>query len=139
MTLVRYNPLNNFVSGTFGDMIENFIREGAKGQEAYTPAVDIFKNENSIELHLYTPGISKENIKIDLNEDLLSISGERNLTEELKKNATQIESKYGTFKRSFKLSKDINIEKIDASYDNGILKVTLPINPKKEARVIKVN
>ncbi|MBL3655078.1 Hsp20/alpha crystallin family protein [Fulvivirga sediminis] len=139
MTLVRYNPLNNFVSGTFGDMIENFIREGAKGQETYTPAVDIFKNENSIELHLYTPGISKEDIKIDLSEDLLNISGERSLGEELRKSATQIESKYGSFKRSFKLSKEINIEKIDASYDNGILKITLPINPKKEARVIKVN
>lgn len=138
MTLVRYNPLNDFVSGTFGDVIENFIKEGNRGK-SFTPAIDVFKTENNIELHVYAPGVDKNNFNIDLNDEILTISGARTISDDLKKNATQIESHYGEFKRSFKLSGEINTEEIEAKYENGVLILNLPLTPKKEAKVIKVS
>ena len=131
MALVKYNPLNSFVPTTFGDLIESVLNDSARSNVSYRPAVDIIKNDSQIELHLSAPGLSKEDFKIDLDENRLTISGERKFDEEKKANYKKIESSFGAFSRSFRLSDDINKEGISASYEAGILTLTLPLVEKK--------
>lgn len=140
MTLVRYNPLNDFVPGTFGDLIESVLREKTNGNINFKPAVDIFKGEKEIELQLFVPGMKKEDFKINLDKNVLEVSGERVLKNELKEKLQKQESSYGKFRRAFTLSEDINQEKISANYADGILSIKLPMNEKKETKsVIKVS
>jgi len=134
MTLVRYNPLTNFVPSTFGDFIENAIREN--DDYAFSPNADIIKNEKSIELLVTLPGVNKKDITLDLDENRLTIKGERKASE----NAEFIkrENNYGSFERSFKLNDEIETSNINAVYNDGILKVTLPIVEKAPKTTIKV-
>ena len=134
MTLVRYNPLSNFVPSTFGDLIENAIRENEN--YSFSPAVDIINNENSIDLLVSLPGIKKEDIVIDLDNDTLTIKGERKLNEEAE--ILKRETKYGKFERVFNLNEEIDSTKINAAYTDGILKVTLAKAEQKAKTTIKV-
>ena len=139
MTLVRYNPLNDFVPSTFGDLIESVLRDNTKFNSAYKPVVDIFKSENEFEMHVYAPGLTKEDFNISLDKNILEISGERILSDELKAKLTKQESGYGKFRRSFTLSDNIDAANISANYADGILKVVLPLAEKKETKsIIKV-
>ncbi|MEP2771375.1 MAG: Hsp20/alpha crystallin family protein [Fulvivirga sp.] len=130
MTLVRYNPLADFVPSTFGDMLENALKN--ESATHFTPSVDVTKDEKQIELHMVAPGMSKEDFTIDLNENQLTISGERKLNE--KADFIKRESAYGKFSRTFTLGDNINTDDINASYNDGILKMTLPL---KEVKVNK--
>jgi len=139
MTLVRYNPLNDFIPATFGSLVEDFINEGVSKEPVFMPAVDIVREEKEVILHVYAPGMKKEQFNIDLNEHRLVISGERALSDEDRKRFAKIESRYGKFRRVFKLNEDINEEKISATYEDGILRIVLPFQKKKEnKRVISI-
>jgi len=139
MTLIKYNPLNNFVPSTFGDLIENVLNEPSNYNAGFRPLVDVIKTEKHLEIELVAPGLTKEDFKIDLNDNKLIISGERKLEEDRRSKYTKLESSFGTFSRSFQLSDDIDQEKITANYEAGILKVVLPISEKKiNKKVIKV-
>lgn len=137
MTLVRYNPLTNFVPGTFGDLLESALNESR--EKTFTPAVDIIKTEKEVELHMLAPGMDKKDFTIDLDENRLKISGERNTNIPENAKVLKRETNYGAFERAFTLGDDINKEKINAAYEAGILKITLPFIEKKEKKAtIKV-
>jgi HSP20 family protein len=87
------------------------------------------------------PGMNKEDFKLDLNDNLLTISGERKFTKEQKENNFHsIETQYGTFSRSFSLPENVDSSKINAKYVNGILEITVPKDEKKILKTtIKVN
>ncbi|MDX1627515.1 MAG: Hsp20/alpha crystallin family protein [Fulvivirga sp.] len=127
MTLIRYNPLADFVPSTFGDLIENRLRESQRVD--FIPAVDIIQGEKTIELHLAAPGMSKKEFNINLEEDRLVISGERKEPENT--SFLKQETNFGSFSRTFRINEDINTEDIKAEYKNGILKVVLPVKEKK--------
>ncbi len=136
MKLVRYNPLNEFVPSTFGSLLESALLDGRS--EFFSPNVDFVKNEDSFELHLVAPGLEKSDFTLDLQDNVLTISGERKLNEDI--NFSKVESRYGKFKRSFKMSELVATDKIEASYNSGILKVVLPLDKKKvEKKVIKIS
>ncbi|QSE97600.1 Hsp20/alpha crystallin family protein [Fulvivirga lutea] len=136
MKIVKYNPLNDFIPSTFGSILENAINNG--NENYFEPAVDFVKNDKSFELHVAAPGLEKSDFEINMNEDTLTISGERKRNEST--NYTRVESNFGKFKRSFKIGDSIDKEKIKAAYLNGILKVELPINEKKlEKKTIKID
>ncbi len=139
MTLVRYNPLNDFIPATFGSLVEDFVNESASKEQVFMPAVDILKEEKQIVLHVYAPGMKKDQFNIDLNEHRLVVSGERTMDEEARERFTKIESRFGKFRRVFRLNEDINEDKISAAYEDGILKIVLPFQKKKEnKRVISI-
>ncbi|MFD2561627.1 Hsp20/alpha crystallin family protein [Aquimarina rubra] len=99
-----------------------------------TPAVNVKENDNDFVIELAAPGLVKEDFNIELDNDVLMISSEvKNETTEEKDNYTRKEFSYSTFKRSFTLPDTVNSVDILASYDNGILSVTLP--KKEEAKV----
>ncbi len=138
MKIVRYNPLNNFVPSTFGDLLENVINRDVQRELNFTPEVDIIKNEDGFEINLIAAGMTKSDFTLDINDNTLTLSGERKQPDNIK--FLQSESRYGSFKRAFKLNDDIDQSKISAAYENGILKIVLPINKKKlEKKVIKID
>lgn len=132
MALIRWNnriPLADMFSNFFdSDFIDYFNRRGSD------PAANIIEHPESFELNLAAPGLKKEDFKINLEDNVLTISSElENEKHEEGKNFTRKEFFYGSFSRSFTLPKTINTDKIKADYENGILTVMLP--KKDEARV----
>ena len=91
------------------------------------PAVNIKEDEKSYILELAVPGMDKKDLKIDINEDVLTISSEtKNETEEEKDGYKRKEFSYSSFCRSFYIPDNVNRDKIGASYKDGILNVELP-------------
>lgn len=137
MSIVKYNTnLNDFVPTSFNTLIDRFFNESLSrsGGAVYSfvPKVDVTENENAYEIHVAAPGVSKEDFKIDVNDNLLTISGERKYNKEKKEgNFHSIETQYGTFGRSFSLPENVDITKIEAKYNNGILEITVPKDEKK--------
>ena len=136
MGLTKYHS-NDYKPVTFRNFVENFFKEdfGGGSMAAFTPKADIAETDSVFEIHLHIPGMKKEEVRIDLHEDQLFISGERKMEEEKKeKNFHSIESYYGSFRRSFHLPDVVNQEKVDASYKDGILVIGLPKDEKKNTR-----
>ncbi|MDH7446977.1 Hsp20/alpha crystallin family protein [Aquimarina sp. 2201CG14-23] len=99
-----------------------------------TPAVNVKENDNDFVIDLAAPGLVKEDFKIELDNEVLTISSEvKKESKEGKDNYTRKEFSYSTFKRSFTLPDTVNSVDILASYNHGILSVKLP--KKEEAKV----
>ena len=136
MGLVRYNTHDYRPTG-FRNFVDRFFSDEFAGGSlpTFSPKVDIAESNNAFEIQLHVPGVKKEEINIDLNDDQITISGERKFENEKKeKNFHSVESYFGTFKRTFHLPEVVNRDKVDASYKDGILIVTLP---KDEKRITK--
>lgn len=133
MSIVRYNS-NDFMPTSFSSVLDRFFSDtvARSGGSTFIPKVDIVETEKAFELHLAAPGLSKEDFKIELNENYLTVSGERKFSSEKKdKNFHSIETQYGSFSRSFALPENVDGTKINARYNNGILELTLPKDEKK--------
>jgi len=101
--------------------------------------VDIYETENSYVLNAELPGLKKEDIKIDLNDNTLTLKGEKKFEEKVEKeNYVRVERSYGNFTRSFVLSDNVNADNITASYKDGVLEVTLPKKEEAKPKEIKV-
>ncbi len=102
------------------------------------PAVNIRENEKSYTLDLAIPGIDKNNLKIDINEDVLTISSEtKNETEEKIEGYKRKEFSFSSFCRSFYIPENVNKDKIGASYKDGILSVDLPKDEEEKNKIIR--
>jgi HSP20 family protein len=97
------------------------------------PSVNITENKDEYNVSLAVPGMKKEDFKIDVNGNMLTISCEKDETKEEKdKKYTRKEYSYSSFSRTFTLPEEVNREKIDARYEDGLLKLSLP--RKEEAK-----
>jgi HSP20 family protein len=106
---------------------------------AWTPAVDIFENESEYVLKLELPEINRDDVKINLHEQTLTISGERKIENEDKREGYhRIERSYGQFYRSFTLPPNVNVEAINAQFKDGILRLTLPKREEAKPKQIEV-
>ncbi|MDH5598104.1 MAG: Hsp20/alpha crystallin family protein [Cyclobacteriaceae bacterium] len=143
MKLVRYNPAD-FVPRTFSSVLDRMLKDTLYNEEVeanFVPHVDIIENEKNYEIHFVAPGLKKEDFNLEVVEDHLVVSGERAFPkEEEGRKFLKVETNYGKFSRSFRLTDAIEKDKISASYVNGILVIDLPKAPeKKELKtVIKV-
>lgn len=119
---IPYNPFKE---------LDEYIKNSPRNLMAATFNTDIIDNGESFELNAELPGFSKENIKLDVENDCLIISAERNLEEnEENKNFVKRERYYGSFSRSYDLT-GIDIDKIEADYNNGVLSIHLPKLPEE--------
>jgi HSP20 family protein len=146
MSLIRYNSaLNDYVPTSFSNLFDRFFNDtmARSGGSAYSfvPRVDVIEEDKAFEVHVAVPGMNKEDFKIDLNDNYLTISGERKFNREKKEdNFYAMETQYGTFSRSFSLPENVDAAKISAKYVNGILEITIPKDEKKILKsTIKVN
>lgn len=132
MTLVRFS--NNYPS-VFHRFFENDLFDWSNQNFSNTnttlPSVNIKESNDDFEVEVAAPGFSKNDFKIELNHDLLTISSEKQVENEAKENQrfTKREFSYQSFSRSFTLPNTTDNEKIAAKYEDGILKITIP---KKE-------
>lgn len=105
----------------------------------FKPGVDIVENENSFDLYLSLPGMKKEDIKIEMKNDDLVISGERTARRTEDKGKVHLsEINYGSFSRSFYLPENIDKENIQANYEDGVLNVSLPKGEAAKAKTISI-
>jgi HSP20 family protein len=133
MTLVKFKP----VSPMFSDALNDFFNQGINESSHKLPAVNISEDANSFKIELAAPGINKEDFKINLEKDVLSISTEKKVeNKEETKQYSRREFSYHSFKRSFTLPENVDKENISAQYVNGILHLTIA-KAKKAEEVVK--
>lgn len=116
------------------------VSEGEWGREGeWAPATDIYEQGGEIVLKMDLPEIDQQAIKLAVDGNRLVISGERRLDPAVKReNYVRVERPYGQFTRSFALPEMIDIERIEASCEAGVLKVRLPRRGEKQSRVINI-
>jgi len=113
--------------------------EQTRSGVVFTPDVDIFENDKEITLLADMPGVASEDIAIDLNDNVLSISGEVKPFEEKDESDVLIEFEIGRYSRQFTLSEVIDQGRIEAKHQDGVLRLTLPKAEKAVPRQIAVN
>ena len=143
-SVVRWNPIRDFAS--VQEDMNQLVRDvfgrqslDENGALVWQPPVDVEETPESYKVHLELPGLRLEDIKITLEDNRLSIRGQKSRTEE-QKGATyhRLERVYGTFERSFSLTHAVNSEKIEATYRDGVLEVTVPKAEEAKAREIPI-
>ena len=121
--------------------MNEFLNEGcsydryAKNELTYSPSTNVFETDDSFTLEMSIPGYEKEQVSLSVENDLLTVKAEVKEAEEKDYKYSRREFSVSNFEKSFKLSKNINQEKIEASFKNGVLVVTLP--KKEEAISVK--
>jgi HSP20 family protein len=116
------------------DTNENELLSGS-----WVPAVDVVETDDDFEIKAELPGLSKDNVKVTLHENVLTIKGEKQEEkEEKKKSYHRIERSHGAFSRSFVLPSRVQNEKIKADFKDGILTLTVPKAPEAKPREIEI-
>ena len=106
---------------------------------AWAPPVDIYEDENAFLIKVELPEINREDVKVNLNENVLSIAGERRVeNEEKRENYHRVERSYGQFHRSFTLPQNVDAGAINAQFKDGVLRLTLPKKEEAKPRQIEV-
>jgi HSP20 family protein len=131
--------MNERMPSVFDDFFkpwnEWFDNGGILGRTMNIPAVNIVEHKNEYQVSLAVPGMKKDDFRIDVDGNMLTISSEKEESREDKeKKFTRKEYNYSSFSRTFTLPEEINKEKIEAKYDEGVLKITLP--RREEAKKI---
>ncbi|MDT0608249.1 Hsp20/alpha crystallin family protein [Croceitalea rosinachiae] len=133
MSLVKRNNL--IFPSLMNDIFNPDWFGGMENRNGNLPAVNIIENDNDFVLELSAPGFKKDNFNIELDNDVLTISSEVKTESEAKQEKfTRREFSYTSFKRAFTLPETVDGGKINATYENGILKVVVP---KKEEALPK--
>lgn len=133
MSLVKRNSDWLFPS-RMDNVIDRFFNDNfQESTSTFNPRVDIAETEKGFEIELAVPGFDKKSFEVDLKDGLLVISGERKFEKkEKEKNFYSIQTEYGSFKKSFQLPDNVDGEKIEANYKNGILSIHIPKDESKK-------
>jgi HSP20 family protein len=134
------NALENRVTRLFNEVLGNFdwqYRDNAGA--SWVPPVDIFEEADAIRIVAEVPGVKPQDVKISLENNVLTIHGTKDqVAEERTERVHRYERTYGTFERSFTLPATVDASNIKASYEHGVLTVTLPKVEKAKPRQIEV-
>ena len=141
MTLMRWNPQRQHLVPNIAEwdhLMSDFFTNKLEDTELtkWAPSVDIIEDNDAFEVTADLPGLTKKDININIKENMLTISGERKITEkDENKNYCRSERRFGSFKRSFQLTDQIVADKITASFKDGVLIVKVPkaeeVKPKE--------
>ncbi len=113
--------------------------EGYEVDKSWLPDLDVSETDKEFIVRAEVPGIEKDNIDITLTDGLLTIKGEKkHEKEEKEENYHCVERRYGSFARTLRLPSDVEHDKIDASYKDGVLKLVIPKPEKAEAKKIEI-
>jgi HSP20 family protein len=138
-TITRIDPFRELAS-----FFENWAAPTGTGKDqlaagTFVPPVDVYEDEHTLFLKLEIPGVNEEDINVNLENDTLTIQGERKFEkEEKEENFHRIERRYGSFTRTFKLPNTVDTEKVEATYDKGILKIALAKRAEAKPKQIKI-
>jgi HSP20 family protein len=141
--ITRWDPFRDVAA--LQNRMNRLFEEQYGGREelttgAFVPPVDIYEDEHGIQLKLEAPGIDEKDLDIKVENNVLTVSGERKLEkEEKEENFHRVERRYGSFSRSFTLPNTVDTENIHADYENGVLKIRLAKRAEAKPKQIKVN
>jgi len=133
---------------TLQDRVNRILRESFNPQSPedalttsnFAPPVDVYEDEHHIALKIEVPGIDEEDISVSIENNTLTVRGERKFEkDEKEENFQRIERTYGSFTRSFTLPNTLDPEQISAHYEKGVLKIRLAKKTEAKPRLIKVN
>src|ERR1700689_1921023 len=143
--LTRFEPFREF-SPPQGRLNRLFRESHREGQDeslttsSFAPAVDVYEDEHNVTLKIEVPGVDEKDIDVNLENNTLTVHGDRKIEkEEKEENYRRVEREYGSFARTFTLPTTVDSEKVSATYDKGVLKVTLPKKAEAKPKQIKVN
>ena len=135
------DDFSNKLSGLFGNRLGLRPGEDSNGwtRSDWAPAVDIVEDANGYTINAELPQVNKEDVKVTVENGLLTIRGERKFEREQKdKKFHRVERSYGTFVRTFRVPNDADGTKIKASYKDGVLQVTLPKSAEAAPKTIEI-
>jgi HSP20 family protein len=116
-----------------------FRPSGFTGTAAWSPSLDVFEKDNRLLVKADLPGLKREDVRVQVVEGYLTISGERkHEVEETKENCYRCEREYGSFHRAIPLPEGVNIDNVKATFDNGVLEVSVPLSVVAAAPVRQV-
>ncbi len=124
----------------FSDILDDFFNDVVTTQrESFVPRLDISENDDQFEINVELPGMDKDDIDVSLNNNQLTVSGQRKWENEDKdKTYHRIETSYGEFSRTFTLPDNVDEESINAEYDNGVLNITINKAEDKVSKKIDI-
>lgn len=139
MSLIKHNPsreFNSFFDAFFNNNLTDIV--GADDYRSTTPAVNITETEADFNIEVAAPGLSKEQFDVNIEDNTLTISVEDKKENEVNEEKyTRREFSYTSFKRSFNLPNTVEVEHINAKYENGILNLTLPKKEEAKAPAVR--
>jgi len=140
MSLVTYNQLRNLmgVDSDFDSAVRTFFGNGPTYCASCAVNMDLIREGNSFKIVAELPGMEKDKIKIMVENDVLTISGERQRPEAKENEVIRAERFFGNFSRSFSLPDSIDKSGISADYKNGVLEVILPLIEEVKPRQIDI-
>jgi len=126
-TLMRWDPFAEL--GELRSRFDRMFDERLDGRErAWTPAIDVVREDGQLVVRADLPGIKPEEVKIEVEDDILTVSGEHTESNEEKDNSyVRRERRYGSFRRSMALPAGVDAEKIEAKTHDGVVEVTIPL------------
>jgi HSP20 family protein len=145
MAIVRWNPtrdllgLQEEMNMLLGDFFGCDTRKDETAFVRWAPRVDIAEENGNYELVADLPGLKKDDIKIEIHDNVLTLKGEKKLQEEKKdKNYRLAERYYGEFVRTFTLPENVNRDGIEAEFKDGVLTLTIPKTEQAKPKQIEV-
>ncbi len=147
MAIVRWEPFRDLMgvqermNRLFDEAFRGVQRPGEEDSlgGSWAPLVDVYEHEGSLVLKAELPGIEPKDVDIRVENNVLTLRGERRLDTEIKReNCHRIERAYGAFSRSFTLPNLVDTEKIQAEYKDGVLRVTLPTREEAKPKQITI-
>lgn len=121
----------------FGDMRSRWEADGEMA--AWSPSMNVYEKDDQIVMEAELPGLKKEDIEVSVQDNMLRVSGKRNAEKEIKEeNYYRHERRYGAFSRSVSLPSSVDSTKINANYQDGVLKVTIPKAEEAKAKRIEI-
>jgi HSP20 family protein len=141
--LTRFEPFREL--STLQDRINRAFRESRSGNDdslttsSFAPAVDVYEDEHTVTLKIEVPGIDEKDIDVQVENNTLTVHGERKIEkEEKEENYRRVERHYGSFTRTFTLPTTVDSDSVSATYDKGVLKIALPKKAEAKPKQIKV-
>jgi HSP20 family protein len=143
-TLNRYDPLRNVAS--INDEMERLFRQtlgergGASPAGAFSPALDVEENEDSFTLHIELPGVEPGDVDVSLEENVLTITGERRFYDDREVDGfRRVERHFGRFHRAVRLPDRVDADRVEAHYQDGMLTILVPKAEDAKPRRIAIN
>ncbi|MBN2565862.1 MAG: Hsp20/alpha crystallin family protein [Candidatus Eisenbacteria bacterium] len=145
MELVRWRPrsyvpsVSNEIDRAFDRMVRNWVSPVSFSESDWNPSIDVSESENEIVVKAEVPGVDPGDVEISVDSNNLIISGEKRQEEEEKdRNYYRLERSYGSFRRSFALPADVDVDKIKASSKDGVISVVIPKSGERKSKKVKI-
>lgn len=143
MAITRWDPFREVVA--LQNRMNSLFRDLNEGGEAplttasFVPAVDVYEDDKKVMLKLEVPGIEEKDLDVSVENNTLTVKGERKFEkEEKEENFHRIERRYGSFFRAFTLPSTVNTDDVKASYNAGVLKLELQKKPEAQPKQVKI-